>query len=256
MNVVPAGLVSLVGAGPGDPGLMTVRGQARLDAADVVVTDRLVPPSLLDGLRPGVQVIDVSKVPRGPSVPQERINELLVDHALAGRRVVRLKGGDPFVFGRGMEEVEFCAAAKVPVEVIPGITSSVAVPALAGIPVTHRGLAQGFTVVSAHLPPDDPGSTVDWSAVARAGTTIVLLMAVHTLPAVTAALLAHGMDPATPAASIENGGTPGQRVLRGTLAEHARIAAEARLRPPAITVIGPVAAFADPPDDGGPDGPA
>lgn len=238
------GTVVLVGAGPGDPGLVTRRGLDRLAEADVVVTDRLVPHELLRQLRPGVRVVDVSKIPRGAFVPQERINQILVEEARAGHRVVRLKGGDPFVFGRGMEEVQACRAAGLPVEVVPGISSAVAVPELAGVPVTHRGLTQGFTVVSAHLPPDDPGSTVDWAGVARAGTTVVLLMAVQTLPAVTAALVAHGMDPATPAASIENGATPTQRVLHGRLDDIADVAAAERLSPPAITVIGEVAAFA------------
>jgi histidinol-phosphate aminotransferase len=238
------GRVTLVGAGPGDAGLITVRGRCCLDEADVVITDRLVPQSLLAGLRPGVRVVDVAKNPRGPAVSQDRINELLVEQALAGHRVVRLKGGDPFVFGRGMEEVAACVEAGVPVEVVPGVTSAVAVPELAGIPVTHRGLSQGFTVVSAHLPPGDAGSTLDWPALARTGTTIVLLMAVHTLPAVTAVLLANGMDPATPAACVENGGTPRQRVLTGALADIARVATDGALRAPAVTVIGPAAGFA------------
>ncbi|GLY22892.1 hypothetical protein Misp04_26240 [Micromonospora sp. NBRC 101691] len=238
------GRVTLVGAGPGDPDLMTRRGLDRLAEADVVVADRLVPHALLRELRTGVRVIDVSKVPRGAFVPQERINEILVEEARVGHRVVRLKGGDSFVFGRGMEEIQACEAAGVPVEVVPGISSSISVPELAGVPVTHRGLTQGFTVVSAHLPPGDPGSTVDWAGVARANTTIVLLMAVQTLPDVTAALIGHGMDPATPAASIENGGTAAQRVLTGRLDDIAEVAAANRLRPPAITVIGEVAAFA------------
>ncbi|MDG4832845.1 Rv2231c family pyridoxal phosphate-dependent protein CobC [Solwaraspora sp. WMMD1047] len=238
------GSVTLVGAGPGDEGLITVRGRDRLAAADVVVTDRLVPPGLLAELAPRVRIIDVSKVPRGPATSQDRINELLVEHASAGLRVVRLKGGDPYVFGRGMEEAIACAAAGVPVEVVPGVSSAVAVPALAGIPVTHRSRSQGFAVVSAHLPPGDPGSTVDWAALARSGMTIVLLMAVRTLPEVAGALLAAGMDPDTPAASVEHGGTPRQRVLTGPLARIAEVAAEGGLRAPAVTVIGPVAAFA------------
>ena len=245
----PAGRVTLVGAGPGDAGLITVRGAERLADADVVVTDRLVPLSLLDGLAPDVVVIDVAKVPGTPAVSQDRINRLIVDHATDGRRVVRLKGGDPYVFGRGMEEVEACVAAGVPVEVVPGVSSSLSVPALAGIPVTHRGLTQGFTVVSAHVPPDDPASTVDWAALARAGTTVVLLMAVRTLPAVAAALLRHGMPGGTPAACVENGGTPRQRVLTGNLATIAGIAGDGRLRAPAVTVIGAVAAFATAPTE-------
>ncbi|WP_455430014.1 cobyrinate a,c-diamide synthase [Micromonospora rosaria] len=239
------GRVTLVGAGPGDGGLVTRRGLERLAEADVVVADRLVPHALLRELPAGVRVVDVSKVPRGAFVPQERINEILVEEARAGHHVVRLKGGDSYVFGRGMEEVLACRAAGVPVEVVPGISSAVAVPELAGVPVTHRGLTQGFTVVSAHLPPGDPGSTVDWAGVARAGTTIVLLMAVQTLPEVAAALLAHGMDPATPAVSIENGGTPQQRILPARLDGIAAVAARHGLRPPAVTVVGAVAAFAD-----------
>ncbi|MEU3456854.1 cobyrinate a,c-diamide synthase [Micromonospora sp. NPDC006766] len=239
------GRVTLVGAGPGDPGLITQRGLDRLAGADVVVADRLVPHALLRELRPGVRVIDVSKVPRGAFVPQERINQILVEEASAGHRVVRLKGGDPFVFGRGMEEAQACRAAGLPVEVVPGISSAIAVPELAGVPVTHRGLTQGFTVVSAHLPPGDPGSTVDWAGVARAGTTIVLLMAVQTLPEVAAALLAQGMDPATPAVSIENGGTDRQRVLSGRLDDIAAVAAAHGLCAPAVTVVGQVAAFVD-----------
>ncbi|WP_275581091.1 uroporphyrinogen-III C-methyltransferase [Natronosporangium hydrolyticum] len=246
------GLVTLVGAGPGDPGLVTARGRERLAEADVVVADRLVPHSLLATLRPEVRVVDVSKQPRGAFVPQERINEILIAEARAGHRVVRFKGGDPFVFGRGMEEVQACRAAGVPVEVVPGVSSAIAVPELAGVPVTHRGLTQGFTVVSAHLPPGDPGSTVDWAGVAAAGTTIVLLMAVHTLPEVTAALLAHGLDPATPAASVENGGTERQRVLTGRLADIAEVAAAHDLHAPAVTVIGEAAAFASPTPPGHP----
>ncbi|QOC92037.1 cobyrinate a,c-diamide synthase [Micromonospora craniellae] len=239
------GRVTLVGAGPGDPGLLTRRALDRLAEADVVVADRLVPHVVLRDLRPGVRVVDVSKVPRGAFVPQEQINQILVTEAQAGHRVVRLKGGDPFVFGRGMEEMLACRAAGVPVAVVPGVTSAVAVPELAGVPVTHRGLTQGFTVLAAHLPPDDPGSTVDWAGVARSGTTIVLLMAVQTLPEVTATLLRHGMDPATAAVSVENGGTDRQRVLRGRLDDIADVAAAQHLCAPAVTVIGAVAAFAE-----------
>jgi histidinol-phosphate aminotransferase len=238
------GRVTLVGGGPGDPGLITVRGAERLAEADVVITDRLVPVRVLENLAPGSTVVDAAKIPGTPGPSQDRINRLIVEHALAGRRVVRLKGGDPYVFGRGMEEVEACRAAGVPVEVVPGVSSSVAAPALAGIPVTHRGLTQGFTVVSGHLPPDDPASTVDWAALARSGPTLVLLMAVRTLPAITATLLDAGLPADTPAACVENGGTPRQRVLTGDLAEIADIARDGHLRAPAVTVIGAVAAFA------------
>jgi cobyrinic acid a,c-diamide synthase len=254
---VPPGLVSLVGGGPGDPGLITRLGLDRLARADVVITDRLAPEQLLIGLAPGVRIIDAAKVPRGRSVPQDDINALLITHARAGRRVVRLKGGDPFLFGRGMEEAHACRAAGIAVEVIPGVSSALAVPALAGIPVTHRGLAQGLTIVSGHVPPADPGSTVDWAAIARSGTTIVLMMAVHTLPAITRELLDHGLAPTTPAACVENGATDRQRVLAGNLADIAGIADHGRLEPPAVTIIGSVARYAvptgsDTPVDGAP----
>ncbi len=168
-GAAPRGRVVLVGGGPGDPGLLTVRGAERLAEADVVVVDRLAPLPVLDRLAPGVEIVDVGKIPRGRFTPQESIDALLVERALAGRTVVRLKGGDPFVFGRGREEVEACLAAGVPVEVVPGVSSAVAVPALAGVPVTHRGLSQGFTVVSGHAAPGDPRSQVDWNALAAGG---------------------------------------------------------------------------------------
>jgi len=242
-EAAPHGRVVLVGGGPGDPGLLTIRGAERLAQADVVVVDRLAPLAALDGLRPDVDVVDVGKIPRGRFTPQESINELLIEHARAGRTVVRLKGGDPFVFGRGREEVEACLAAGVPVEVVPGVTSAVAVPALVGIPATHRGLSQGFTVVSGHAAPGDPRSQLDWSALARSGTTLVLLMAVDTLPAITVALLAGGLARRTPVCCIQDGGLPGQRVVTATLAEVAQVAVEQELRAPAVIVIGEVAAL-------------
>lgn len=237
------GQVVLVGGGPGDPGLMTVAGLEAVRAADVVVTDRLAPVSVLDDLGPGVEVIDVGKVPFGPATPQEEINRILVEHARRGRTVVRLKGGDSFLFGRGGEEHLACTAAGVPVIVIPGVTSALAVPALAGIPATHRGLSQGVSVISGHVPPGSPDSTLDYGALARSGTTLVLLMAVTTLPAITAEFLTQGLPGDTPAVMVEKGSTPEQRILRGTLATIARAAAEAGIEPPAITVIGAVAAL-------------
>lgn len=240
------GRVVLVGGGPGDPGLLTVAGLRALHEADVVVTDRLAPVAVLDELRPGVEVVDVSKVPRGPTTSQDRINELLVSHAKAGKVVVRLKGGDSFLFGRGMEEAVACAAADVPVQVVPGVTSATAVPALAGIPVTHRGLSQGVTVVSGHVPPGDPRSALDWSALARTGTTLVLLMAVENLQLIAVALLAGGLPAGTPVACVEDGTLPSQRVVSGTLADIAARAREVGLRPPAVTIVGEVAAFARP----------
>ncbi|RBY96153.1 uroporphyrinogen-III C-methyltransferase [Blastococcus sp. TF02-8] len=234
------GGVVLVGGGPGDPGLITVRGRQALAHAQVVVADHLAPQALLASLPPEVEVIDASKLPRGRSMAQEQINDLLVTHARAGRRVVRLKGGDPFVFGRGMEEVEACAAAGIPVEVVPGITSAIAVPALAGIPVTHRGLTHEFVVVSGHLPPGHPQSLVDWPALGRLRGTIVVLMGVDTAPAIASALVANGRAPGTPVAIVSDGSTATQRSVRTTLAELPRALDESGIRPPAVWVVGEV----------------
>jgi uroporphyrin-III C-methyltransferase len=235
------GRVILVGGGPGDPGLLTVAGAAALRAADVVVTDRLAPLSLLADLNDDVDVIDVGKVPFGLATSQTEINRILIEQARAGRTVVRLKGGDSFVFGRGGEEMLACAAAGVPVSMIPGVTSAFAVPAVAGIPVTHRGLSQGVTLVSGHVAPEDPASTVDYAALARSGTTLVLLMAVATLPAITKALLEHGMPYETPAATIADGTRPEQRVVRAHLGTIAQEVVASGIAPPAVTVIGKVA---------------
>ncbi len=243
-GTAPGGRVVLVGGGPGDPGLLTVAGLAALRTADVVVADRLAPLAALAATRPGTEVIDVAKIPGGPTTSQEEINRLLVRHALAGRVVVRFKGGDNFVFGRGGEEVQACAAAGVPVRVIPGVSSSIAGPALAGIPVTHKGFNQGFTVISGHVPPGDPRSTLDYPALARCGTDLVLLMAVATLPAIAAALQAGGMAGDTPAITVADAGLASQRTVRGTVATIAAAAAAAGVRSPAITVIGAVAGFA------------
>src|SRR5690606_25604641 len=196
------GCVALVGGGPGDAGLMTVAGRAAIEQADVLLVDHLAPTGALAWAGPAAEVIDVSKLPRGAFTPQERINELLVAHARRGRRVVRLKGGDSFVFGRGKEEVLACAEAGVPTRVIPGVTSAVAAPALAGIPVTHRGLVHGFSVISGHVPPDDPTCGLDYAALVGAGTSLVVLMGVANLPAIADELLAHGMPADTPAAVV------------------------------------------------------
>jgi uroporphyrin-III C-methyltransferase / precorrin-2 dehydrogenase / sirohydrochlorin ferrochelatase len=235
------GSVVLVGGGPGDPDLITVRGRQAVASADVVVADHLAPLPLLETLPPEVEVVDASKLPRGRSMAQEQINELLVERALAGKRVVRLKGGDPFVFGRGMEEVEACAAAGVPVEVVPGVTSAIAVPALAGIPVTHRGLTHEFVVVSGHLPPGHPQSLVDWAAVARLRGTVVVLMGVETAPAIAEALVRHGRPAGTPVAVVSEGSTPNQRTVRTTLGGLAGAIEEAAIRPPSVWVVGEVA---------------
>ena len=228
----PVGSVALVGGGPGDPDLLTVRGRRLLAEADDVVVDRLAPRAVLGELAPDVVVIDVGKAPGHHAVPQDQINALLVEHALAGRRVVRLKGGDPYVFGRGSEEAAVCRLAGVPVEIVPGVTSAVAVPAAAGIPVTHRGLSRGFTVLTGH---DDIGAVP-----AAADHTVVLLMGVSTLERACAALVAAGRSPHTPVAIVEDGFGPGQRTTVGTLATIAGRAARVGVRSPAVTVVGDV----------------
>ena len=233
------GRVVLVGGGPGPLGLLTIAGLEAVRAADVLVCDRLAPLAALEQAKPGAEVVHVGKIPRGEFTPQEQINAILVDRALAGRRVVRLKGGDNFVFGRGGEEWNACVEAGIPVEVVPGVSSSIAVPALAGIPLTHRSLTQGFVVVSGHVTPDDPRSDIDWDALARLGLTIVILMGVAALPQITARLLRAGLDPATPAASIADGGMPSQRLVRGDLATLPAAAAAEDIGAPAVTVIGP-----------------
>lgn len=238
-----SGLVTLVGGGPGDPGLITVAGLEAVRSADVVVCDRLAPLAVLDQLKPGAEVIDVGKIPRGRFTSQERINEILIEQARAGHRVVRLKGGDNFVFGRGGEEWQACAAAGIEVAVIPGITSSTAVPALAGIPVTHRELSQGFTVVSGHLPPGHPKSSLDWDALARSGATLVILMGVANLAAIAAHLAGHGLAPDTPAAVVADGGLPSMRTAWGTLADIAELVAEQGIGAPAVIVVGATAGF-------------
>ncbi|MFI7489425.1 uroporphyrinogen-III C-methyltransferase [Micromonospora echinaurantiaca] len=235
-----AGRVALVGAGPGDPELITVKGWRLLTAADVVVADRLVPGLLLDELRADVELVDASKIPYGPARAQEEINRILVDRALAGKFVVRLKGGDPYVFGRGGEELLACAAAGVPVTVVPGVTSSIAAPAVAGIPVTHRAVAHEFTVVSGHVAPDSPASLVRWEHLAGLRGTLVILMGLKNLAEITATLIAHGRPAATPAAVVQEATTGAQRVLRSTLAAVAADVAGAGLRPPAVVVVGDV----------------
>ena len=238
------GRVTLVGGGPGDPLLLTLKGFQALADADVVVVDRLAPLAVLDGLREGVEVIDVSKIPHGRFTPQEEINDVLVSHARKGRVVVRLKGGDSFVFGRGLEEVIACTEAGVAVDVVPGVSSAIAAPELAGIPLTHRGISQGFTVVSGHVPPDDPRSSLDWAALARSGTTLVVLMGVENLGSIARAMMRAGLEAATPLACVMDGGLPSQKVLRSSLATVAGSGPPAGLRSPAVMVIGAVAAFA------------
>lgn len=239
--VVRPGTVTLIGGGPGPQGLITVQGLRALQRADVVVTDRLAPLELLEHLPPGVEVIDAAKNPRGTAMPQDTINALLVEHARAGRDVVRFKGGDPFVFGRGFEELEACAAAGIATRVVPGVSSAIAGPALAGVPVTHRGMTHGFTVVSGHLAPDHPDSLVDWAALARSGTTLVILMGVTRLATITAVLQDAGLSPSTPAVLVTDAGAPTQRHVRSTLGGLAADAVAADVHPPAIAVVGAVA---------------
>lgn len=232
--------VALVGGGPGDPDLITVRGRRLLAEADVVIADRLAPRDLLAELPPHVEVIDAAKIPHGRSMQQEAINNALIEHAKAGRSVVRLKGGDPYVFGRGKEEAEALVEAGIPVTVVPGISSAISVPAAVGIPVTHRGVAHEFTVVSGHVAPGDPRSLADWQALAALRGTLVLLMAVENIAAIAATLIRHGRDAATPAAVIQEGTTPAQRRLDATLGTVAERIARAGARPPAVIVVGDV----------------
>jgi uroporphyrin-III C-methyltransferase/precorrin-2 dehydrogenase/sirohydrochlorin ferrochelatase len=235
-----AGSVALIGGGPGAAGLITVLGRRLLAEADVVVVDKLAPRALLAELDPDVEVIDAGKAPHAHNLTQPQINELIVARARAGQRVVRLKGGDPFVFGRGGEEALACVRAGVPFSVVPGVTSAVAVPAYAGIPVTHRGITQDFAVVSAHLDPSAPGATVDWESLARGPGTLVLLMGVAHLAEISAELIKRGRDAATPVAVIRDGTMPSQDVLTSTLGQVADDADRAGVRPPAVVVIGEV----------------
>jgi uroporphyrin-III C-methyltransferase/precorrin-2 dehydrogenase/sirohydrochlorin ferrochelatase len=237
------GGVALVGGGPGDPELITVRGRRLLANADVVVADRLAPQELLAELPPQVEVIDAAKIPYGRAMAQDAINEVLIDRAKAGKFVVRLKGGDPFVFARGYEEVLACADAGIPVTVVPGVTSAIAVPALAGVPVTHRGITHEFVVVSGHVAPDHPESLVNWNALAALSGTIVLLMAVERIELFTKALLEGGRPADTPVLVVQHGTTAAQLTLRATLADAPERIREEGIRPPAIIVIGSVAAF-------------
>jgi uroporphyrin-III C-methyltransferase/precorrin-2 dehydrogenase/sirohydrochlorin ferrochelatase len=235
--------VALVGGGPGDPELITVRGRRLLAHADVVVADRLAPQELLAELPPQVEVIDAAKIPYGRAMAQDAINEVLIDRAKAGKFVVRLKGGDPFVFARGYEEVLACAEAGIPVTVVPGVTSAIAVPALAGVPVTHRAVTHEFVVVSGHLAPDHPESLVNWNALAALSGTIVLLMAVERIELFAKALRDGGRPADTPVLVVQHGTTTAQQTLRATLADAPERIRSEGVRPPAIIVIGAVAGF-------------
>ena len=234
-----AGKVHLVGAGPGDPGLITVAGLHRLKEADVIVYDRLVNEELLREARSDAELIFVGKI-AGESHDQEAINRLLIEKAREGKQVVRLKGGDPFVFGRGGEEATALREAGIVFVVVPGVTSAVAVPAYAGIPVTHRGLASTFAVITGHEDPEKPEASLDWVKLATAVDTLVFLMGTKTLPEIVEKLIANGRAPETPVAVIRWGTTPEQRTVTGTLGDIVEHVRDAGLTPPAITVVGEV----------------
>ena len=236
------GIVYLVGAGPGDPGLMTTRSLELIVAADVIVHDRLIPRDSLAVARPDAELIYVGKEPGAASVPQEGIAELLIEKAREGKLVVRLKGGDPFVFGRGGEEAEALADAEIPFEVVPGVTAGVAAPAYAGIPVTHRDDASAVAFVTGHEDPEKEDSALNYEALARFPGTLVFYMGVKALPKISEALIAAGRDASEPAAVVERGTLPGQRTVSATLEGIAEAAADAGIRPPSVTVVGPVAA--------------
>jgi uroporphyrinogen III methyltransferase/synthase len=235
--------VYLVGAGPGDPGLLTARALELIAAADVIVHDRLIPVTALDGARPEAERYYVGKAGGGPSVTQDEIGGLLLEHGAAGRAVVRLKGGDPFVFGRGGEEAELLREAGIPYEVVPGVTAAVAASAYAGIPVTHRDAASAVAFVTGHEDPAKDESSLDWEALAAFPGTLAVYMGVARLGAIAERLRAGGRPGSEPAAVIERGTLPGQRVVTGTLQTIARVAADAEIRAPAIALFGAVAAL-------------
>ncbi len=238
----PIGTVYLVGAGPGDPELITVKGLRVLRQADVVVYDRLAPPELLQEARPGTELVDVGKLPGKPRLDQQGINALLVERACAGKTVVRLKGGDPFVFGRGGEEALACHAASVPFEIVPGVSSAFAVAAYAGVPLTQRHVSSAFAVFTGYEDPGKPGESIDYSALAQIGKTgtLVCLMGVTRLGEIAERLIAAGLDRQTPAMCIEWGTTDHQRVIEGSLAELPRLVIEANMQPPATLIVGEV----------------
>ncbi|MFD5079076.1 uroporphyrinogen-III C-methyltransferase [Streptomyces sp. NPDC058371] len=232
--------VSLVGGGPGDPDLITVRGRRLLAEADVVIADRLGPRDLLAELPAHVEVIDAAKIPYGRFMAQEAINNALIEHARQGKSVVRLKGGDPFVFGRGMEEAQALAEVGIACTVVPGISSSISVPGAAGIPVTHRGVAHEFTVVSGHVAPDDERSLVDWQSLAKLTGTLVILMGVDKIGAIARTLMDHGKSPGTPVALVQEGTTAAQRRVDATLETVADTVRTQDVKPPAVIVVGEV----------------
>jgi uroporphyrinogen III methyltransferase / synthase len=240
-----SGRVVLVGAGPGDPGLMTVRALEAIARADVILYDKLIPATALDGARADALLIDVGKVGGGEQVPQDETHRLLLEHARAGKLVVRVKGGDPFVFGRGGEEAQLCREHGIAFEVVPGVTAGIAGPAYAGVPVTQRGMAAAVAFVTGHEDPAKPDTQIDWPALAAFPGTLVFYMGVRALPRISEQLIAGGRAAAEPVAIVERGTLPDQRVVHGTLADIAARAAHAGVRPPSVTVVGPVAALGE-----------
>jgi len=238
------GTVALVGAGPGDPGLLSARALELIAAADVILYDRLIPDAALDGARADAELVFVGKEGGGDSIPQAQTEELMLERARAGARVVRLKGGDPFVFGRGGEEALALRAAGIPFEVVPGITAGVAASAYAGIPVTHRGLASAVALVTGHEDPDKQDTALDWSALASFPGTLVFYMGVRRLEQIAASLIAAGRPGSEPAAVVESGTLPAQRTVTATLQTIAAEVQRAGVRPPSITIVGAVAALA------------
>ena len=238
-----SGIVHLVGAGPGDPGLLTARALELIASADTILYDRLIPAGALDGARPDAELVYVGKEGRGPQMPQEQIDRLLVEHGSAGKRVVRLKGGDPFVFGRGGEEALVLREAGIPFEVVPGVTAGIAAAAYAGIPVTHRDRASAVALITGHEDPAKPESAIDWPALAAFPGTLVFYMGVKQLPQIAERLIAGGRAADEPAAVIERGTLPGQRTVLATLATIAERAGAEAIHPPSITLVGPVAAL-------------
>lgn len=237
--------VYLVGAGPGDPGLMTARSLELIATADVIIHDRLIPASALDGARLDALLIYAGKEGGGEQVPQSEITRMLVEHGAVADVVVRLKGGDPFVFGRGGEEAEALIDAGIPFEVVPGVTAGIAAPAYAGIPVTHRDAASSVAFLTGHEDPDKPDSALDWRALAAFPGTLIVYMGVRQLERITARLIDGGRSPEEPAALVQSGTLPGQRSVQGTLQTIAQVAADNRIKAPAIAVFGPVAALHD-----------
>lgn len=235
--------MTLIGGGPGAWDLITVRGMRALQAADVILTDHLGPTADLDKLCDvsSKEIIDVSKLPYGRQVAQEKTNQLLVDYARAGKKVARLKGGDPYVFGRGFEEAQACAEAGIACEVVPGVTSAIAVPAAAGVPVTQRGVVHSFTVISGHVPPGHPTSLNDWEALAHTNGTLVVIMGVKNSPAIAATLMEYGRSGSTPVAIIQEGTTAAQKFVRCSLGTLSETVQDNNIAPPAIFVIGEVA---------------